>query len=49
MFDVKGQSRVAMSTMANTNAACRGGAARSSEEASVTDVERRDQIVQLMK
>jgi hypothetical protein len=48
MFDVKGQSRVAISTMANTNATCRGGAVRSSEEASVTDVERRGGVIQLM-
>lgn len=49
MVDVKGQSQVVIPTMANTKAACRGGAARSSGEASVMDVERRGGVILLMK
>ena len=45
-FDVKGTYQVERSTSANTDARCRGGAARSSVEASVMDVERRGGVIQ---
>lgn len=49
-LDVKGKRRVALHvTSANTDAGCRGGAARSSAEASVMDVERRGCVVRLLE
>ena len=49
MFDVKEtQSKRNKSARANTDAMCRGGAVRSSVEASVMDVERRDGVIQLL-
>jgi len=45
--DGKGKRRVVLNaTSANTDAGCRGGAACSSGEASVMDVERRGCVVQ---
>jgi hypothetical protein len=48
-FDDKGRHQVERSTSANTDARCRGGAARSSVEASVMDVERRGGVILLME
>ena len=47
--DVKGTYQVGQSMRANTEAGCRGGAVRSSVEASVMGVERRDGVIQLME
>jgi len=50
MFDVKEtQSKRNKAARANTDATCRGGAVRSSAEASVMDVERRDGVIQLLE
>lgn len=48
IVDDKGTLQVAKSARTNTDATCRGGAVRSSVEASVMDVERRGGIIQLM-
>jgi hypothetical protein len=49
MFDVKEtQSKRNKAARANTDATRRGGAVRSSAEASVMDVERRDGVIQLL-
>jgi len=48
-LDVKGTYQVGQSTSANTDARCRGGAVRSSVEASVMGVERRGGVIQLME
>ena len=43
--DVKEKTQVANTMSSNTKAQCRGGVARSSDEASVMDVERRGYVV----
>lgn len=48
IFDAKGNDKRVETVRKNTNAKVRGGAARSSEEAFVTSVERRGGVIQLV-